>query len=301
VRKSNPDLENEDTETVVVGAIMDLTRLFEFERVTDFRFSIDYWRFEQTKVIGAFGDEEALALDFLLRKQGSSNPNVVRSAPTAEDLIAFNTWNAANPADQRSAAGSVLFVVDPYINLDKQVANGFDFGLALGIDGGKFGKFGLDIEATRLRRLDVFRNDLLTAIAQNPNFGGAFDSLALNRVELDGNPKLRGSATFSWRKGGFSLGASARYVGGFQDTAADVDLNGDGILEFWQVDKDLRFNTHAEYRFRELPGLDALRLRVGVSNVTDEPPPLVDESLGYLPEYHALKGREFYLQLRANF
>jgi iron complex outermembrane receptor protein len=301
LRQSNPDLKNEDTETLVAGVIVDLTRMMEFDAVRDLRFSVDYWRFEQKNVIGAFGDEEALALDFLLRKQGSSNPNVVRSAPTADDLAAFAAWNAANPGDQRTAAGSVQYVIDPYINLDKQVADGIDLGFAVGVDVGAAGKFDLDLEATYLNTLDVFRNDLLSAIAANPNFAGSFDSLAVDRVRLDGNPRWRGAATLGWRKGRMGAGASLRYVGDFQDTGADVDVDGDGVAEFWQADAETKVNVYGDYRFGEMGPLDGLRLRLGVNNVFDKAPPLVDESLGYSPQYHSLKGREYYLQIRASF
>ena len=301
LRQSNPDLKNEDTETLVAGVIVDLTRMMEFDAVRDLRFSVDYWRFEQKNVIGAFGDEEALALDFLLRKQGSSNPNVVRSAPTADDLAAFAAWNAANPGDQRTAAGSVQYVIDPYINLDKQVADGIDLGFAVGVDAGAAGKFDLDLEATYLNTLDVFRNDLLSAIAANPNFAGSFDSLAVDRVRLDGNPRWRGAATLGWRKGRMGAGASLRYVGDFQDTGADVDVDGDGVAEFWQADAETKVNVYGDYRFGEMGPLDGLRLRLGVNNVFDKAPPLVDESLGYSPQYHSLKGREYYLQIRASF
>jgi len=301
IRTSNPDLENEDTETIVAGITFDLAELFGMESVRDFRVSFDYWRFEQKGVIGAFGVEEALAYDFLLRKEGSFNPNVVRNDPTAEDLVAFAAWNAANPDDQRDPAGSVRYVVDPYINLDKQVADGYDFGVAFSIDGGRAGRFGINLEGTYLQTLDVFRNELLTALAENPQFAGEFSSLAVDRIEVNGNPKLRASATLTWRKGNWGAGAAMRYVGAFDDTSAAVDLDGDGEEEFWRVESSTRVSVYGEYSLRKLGPVDALRLRLGVSNVFDEAPPLADESLGYLPEYHSLKGREYYLQLRANF
>jgi iron complex outermembrane receptor protein len=59
-------------------------------------------------------------------------------------------------------------------------------------------------------------------------------------------------------------------------------------------------NLYAEYRLKLQP-LDTLTLRIGANNVLDEAPPLVDESLGYRPDYHSLKGREFYVQLRTSF
>jgi outer membrane receptor protein involved in Fe transport len=300
VRRSNPDLENEDTETIVAGVSLQLGRVIDAPWLDDFRINVDYWRFEQEDVIGAFGVQEALALDFLLRRQGSFNPNVVRADPTAADLEAFAAWNAANPDDQRVAAGQVLFVNDPYINLDSQVADGFDFGIVAGFDAGVVGRFNLDIEAMYLQSLDVVRNDLLAALAVDPVFAGQFAELDVDRVELDGNPRWRGSATLTWRNGSYAAGMSARYVSKFLDTGAALDSNADGVPEYWQVDENWRVNVYAEYRFNMQP-LDSLSLRVGANNVFDQAPPLVDESLGYRPDYHSLKGREFYVQLRTSF
>jgi outer membrane receptor protein involved in Fe transport len=297
IRRSNPDLKNEDTKTYILGGTLDLAKAFDSPSVRRLSFSFDYWRFEQRGVIGAFGDEEALALDFLLRKEGSFNPNVERSAPTADDILAFAAWNAANPTDQRTAAGSVLFINDPYINLDKQVADGFDFGLFTEFETG-IGRIRLGGEATYLKTLDVFRNDLLTALADNPQFGGAFDSLAVDRIELDGNPKWRLTGTFGWDVGDFGFGGSVRYISGFDDTAADITVDGEQV--FWRVEEDVRVNIFGDYEFR-LGGNDRVRVRFGINNLFDTAPPLVDESLGYTASYHSLKGREYYLQLRGSF
>jgi iron complex outermembrane receptor protein len=300
VRQSNPNLENEDTETIVAGISLQLDRVLDVAWLDDLRVNVDYWRFEQENVIGAFGVQEALALDFLMRRQGGANPNVVRADPTADDIAAFAAWNAANPNDQRVAAGQVLFVNDPYINLDSQVADGLDFGIAAGFDAGAAGKFDLELEAMYLMTLDVVRNDLLAAVAADPVFAGQFDELQVDRVELDGNPTWRGSATLTWRKGPMGAGMSARYISEFLDPNADLDLNGDGALEYWTIEEDWRVNLYGEYRFKMQP-LDTLSMRFGVNNVLDDAPPLVDESLGYRPDYHSLKGREFYVQLRASF
>jgi outer membrane receptor protein involved in Fe transport len=297
VRRSNPDLENENTKTYIIGGTLDLARSFDSPSVRRLTFSVDYWRFEQRGVIGAFGDEEALALDFLERKNGSFNPNVVRADPTIDDIAAFAAWNAANPADQRTAAGSVLYINDPYINLDKQVADGFDFGFFSEFETG-IGTFRLGGEATYLKTLDVYRNELLTALAENPQFGGTFDALDVDRVELDGNPKWRLTGTFGWDIGDFGFGGSVRYLSGFDDTNADITVDGEQV--FWRVEEDVRVNIFADYEFR-LGGNDRIRARFGVNNLFDKAPPLVDESLGYAPEYHSLKGREYYLQLRGSF
>jgi iron complex outermembrane recepter protein len=300
VRTSNPNLLNEDTKTVVVGGVLDVGKWINSPTVKRFVFSVDYWRFEQTGVVGAFGDREALALDFLERKQGRSNPNVVRAAATAEDLAAFAAWNLANPNDQRTAAGVVQFIRDPYINLDRQLADGLDFSLQTAFDFGRLGDLRLGLEATYLMTLDLERNELLNSIAGNNNnvFGTDFSILEVNRVQLDGNPRWRASGTFYWSLERFGLGGSVRYVDRFLDTNADITV--DGTTYFWQVREDWRVNLFADYRLPISKGQN-VRLRVGVNNVFDTSPPLVDESLGYRPDFHQLKGREYYVQLRGTF
>ncbi len=300
IRQSNPDLASEDTETYVAGLNMDFSDRFDIDWLDELRFSVDYWRFEQTDVIDTFGAQEALALDFLLRQQGSSNPNVVRAPVNPTDQAAFDTYNLANPGDQRAAVGEVLFIRDNFINLDSQEADGIDIGFAMAVDAGTFGDFDFSIDATRLITLDVVRNELLTQLANDPAFAGDFDALAVDRVQLDGNPEWRTTATLVWRKDDFGAGLSARHVGGFFDTAADPDLNGDGILDFFPVEENVRVNGYLDYRISGLP-LETARVRLGVNNIFDEAPPLVDDARGWLPEYHSVKGREFYLQIRADF
>ena len=297
VRQANPNLRNEDTETTVIGAIADFSDMLDVSWIRDFRVSLDYWRFEQTDVIGAFGDQEALALDFLNRRAAGSNPNVVRAPITPQDTADFAAWNLANPNDQRAAAGQVQFILDPYINLDRQEADGFDLGVATSFDLGGFGRLDIDLEATYLQTLDLVRNDLLSALASDPNFGAAFDTIATDRLQLNGNPEWRGLASATWRNGQFGAGLSVRYVSEFLDTSASVDVDGDGDQDLFPVSEAYRVNGYLDFR----PGEGPVRMRLGFNNLLDEAPPLVDESLGYMPEYHWLKGREVYVQLRAEF
>ena len=60
-------------------------------------------------MVGLFGGANALILDDLLRKQGSSNPNVVRAAVTADDIAAYAGSGLA-------PTGKVLYIKDQYRN-----------------------------------------------------------------------------------------------------------------------------------------------------------------------------------------
>ena len=303
IRISNPNLEPEDTETVVFGANIEAAEWFESDWLRSLTVSFDYWNFEQTGVIDDFGVQEALALDFIRLLEGSSNPNVVRAPVTPEDQALFDTYNAANPGAEVPVAGQVLFVNNPFINLDRQEAEGYDIGFQMLVDGSTLGDFRFRTEASRLVTLDVFRNAELTALAEDPRFAAEFDAIDIDRIRLNGNPEWRVTASLIWRKGPFGAGAALRYVSDFVDTSVDnVDVDGDGEVDFFPVDSQTRTNVYVDYRL-SLGRNETTRARVrfGINNVGDTPPPLADESRGFETAVHSVRGREYYVQLRADF
>ena len=297
LRRSNPNLRNEDTETVVIGGTWDATDSVGAGWLSELRFSLDYWQFEQTDLIGTLDPEAQLAIDYQMLLQGGSNPNVVRAPVTAADQAAFDAYNLANGTNL-TAVGEVQYVIDDYINLDSQTAAGYDFGMQLGIDTQSFGNFDINVEVTRMVELELIRNPIVQALVDDPAFGGSFAALDSDRLELNGNPLWRATSTLTWRNGSYGAGVSARYISGFYDTSADPDLDGDGTPDFFPVGDYLRFNTYVDYRFHP-EQMNSFRVRVGVNNVFDEMPPLVDDSRGYDPSYHSVRGREFYIQFRA--
>lgn len=303
VRISNPDLDPEDTETLVLGVGIEAAEWFENDWLRSLVLSFDYWNFEQTGVIDDFGVQEALALDFVRLLEGNSNPNVVRAPVTPEDQALFDAYNAANPDAQVPVAGQVLFVNNPFINLDRQEAEGYDIGFQMVIDASGLGDFNFRAEASKLLTLDVFRNEELTALAEDPRFASEFDAVDIDRIRLNGNPEWRVTASLVWRKGPFGAGASLRYVSDFVDTSVDnVDVDGDGEVDFFPVKSQTRTNVYLDYRMR-LGGNDRTRarLRFGINNIGDTVPPLADESRGFVTDVHSIRGREYYVQLRADF
>ena len=298
IRSSNPDLDPEESETIVVG--MTFTAPF----VDDMAFNIDYWNIEQKKIIGTLGPEVILALDALsLRDTGVGDPRVIRDELTEFDQQLFDAFNAANPDDQRVPVGQARAVVDRFINQDSQETEGIDVGVRGSFDFNRFGRFRYSAEASRLITFDLNRADNIDEALADPQFGeifgNEFDALAVNRRLLNGSPDWRLSANFGYRLGKFGSGTSIRYVSSFKDTSADnVDVDGDGEDDFFTVGSWTRVNTFVDYRF-DLGPADPLRIRFGVNNVFDNQPPLADETRGFFSSVHSVRGREFYLQLRA--
>ena len=227
IRISNPALKPENTKTSVLGGVMDVKEWLDPPWLDSFDVSVDYWHFKQTGVIGSFGVQEALALDFLQRLEGSSNPNVVRTPVTAGDRLLFDAFNAANPTAMVPVAGEVLFVNDIFINLDKQKAAGIDIGVQMGFHFDTVGKFKLRAEITKLDKLNIFRNEQINALIDDPRFADELGASAVDQVEVNGNPKWRGTASLTWHNGRWGGGASLRYVSGFFDTSANL-VNAEG-------------------------------------------------------------------------
>lgn len=301
IRRGNPDLNPQRSQTYTLGLA------FQPTGYRDLALGVDYWGFRQTGIVDNFGVENQLALDYLLRKRGSFNPQVLRLTPTAADIADFATWNAAHPDDQRSPAGVAFEVNDPYLNLQPRTARGVDFSMHYRAPPTALGRFDFTIEATRLLEFDQ-RNaafDVLQATLSETNLSAAEAAVILNeigtaidpdRIGLNGKPRWKGALLANWRRASWSAGAAVQYVGKFVDTSAHHELT----RELWPVDDWLIVSSHLDYQFSSA-WLDGLRLRVGVRNLFDEDPPLADEDFGFFRDYHDAKGRFYYLQLSSGF
>src|SRR5690606_19787158 len=119
-RSGNPDLQPEESETVSLGLVVQPR--FLPPSLGDFTLTADWWQVKQEGMVGLFRGQNALTLDYLLRKNGSFNPNVVRADPTAADVALF-------AGSGLEAAGEVLYIKDAYTNQQPQTVEGLDLGL----------------------------------------------------------------------------------------------------------------------------------------------------------------------------
>ena len=286
VRSGGPNLQPENNQNFSLGAV------FQPEG-SGLTFTVDYWKIKQTDVVGIFGDQNQISLDYLLRLQGSSNPNVVRDTPDATQ-IALYTAAGLTPA------GDILSVTDDYVNLNPRQASGLDFGLYYDFET-NFGDFSFSANAAHL--LDFFQDpsseaaDLLAAIdagtiSDEVDIGGA-ESL----VEQNGRPRWRGTAGLTWRNGPVGAGVFGRYIGPVTDTS----VTGPGG-EIFRVDEWMSVNLYLQYTLEDAGVASNTRFRFGVRNLTDELPPLADEfATGFYEELHSSRGRYWYGSIRKEF
>ena len=294
-RSGADTLDPEDSTSINLGVVLE--PIF----IPGLTFTADYWRVRQTGLVGTFGDDNAIALDLLRRLNGSTNPNVIRLAPTADDIALF-TGTGLQPA------GKIDFVLDPYLNLDSRTSKGVDFGLYYRVPDFGFGNFRLRLNAARLisfvQDAGPDGQEILDAVAAGTlpldvTVGGLGQLL-----EVEGRPKWRASGSINWEKGPVEVGMFGQYVGKVYDTSVvrdDLIVSDDPNANFYPVEDLFTLNVSVAYSIKNNTPLDGTRLRFAINNLFDKDPPLADESYGFFSELHSPRGRQFVVELRKKF
>lgn len=286
----NPDLKPEKSSNYNLGAVFEPSFIpADLGRMT---FTVDYWSIKQKGIVGILGNDTAVALDYLLRLQGSSNPNVIRSAPDADDIAEFAGTGIA-------PVGAITTVRDQFINLQPQTVRGLDFAFYWQSPKTDVGKFDFSVNATRLLKFSRAPGDAVDQLVAARAAGEINAATPLpeteNLIEANGRPKWRGTASLTWSLGQFQVGAFARYTGAVDETGF-VDADGNP----WRVRSQLTGNLYAQVRIKDAGGLGGdMRWRVGVRDITNEKPPLTSE--GYLGSLYSPYGRYWYSSVTTEF
>ena len=287
-RSGSQELTPEESDNLSVGSTYQLN-MGNAGRLT---FTADYWEIRQKNVIGLLGDANAIALDYLLRLQGSSNPNVQRAAPTQEDIDDFDGSGIA-------PVGDIIQVIDNYTNLSPRKVRGYDLGVYYQVKNTGFGDFSARINAARLLEFYQTPGEAAQALIDAQAAGEINDFVniggAQSLMEENGRPKWRASASLTWRYNGFGLGYYGGYVGEVTDTSASLD---DGTR--YRVDDYMTHSLYAQYEVDGGP-MDDLRLRLGARNIFNRLAPLADNSNGYIGDLYSNRGRQIYFLVSKRF
>lgn len=291
IRSGNRDLKPETAETWSAGFVFKPTFLPKSTRLT---FSADYFEIQQEDVIGILGEATQLALDYLLRMQGSYNPAVVRLDPDEARIALFEGTGLA-------PVGTVDHVEDTYINRLPRTTRGIDFGIDWRQRTENAGTFNTSLNATRLIEMtqNATADELRIIEAQQSGLiDDNFDIRnAGNLLGVDGKPTWRATLSSSWRKGDWSLGTFINYIGKFESTGA-VSNTGN----YFQVPSWTTANLWVEHRFDDTKTIfDGTRIRLTVRNIADRDPPLTPSALGFNSSLHNALGRGYYLTVTKNF
>ena len=274
-RLGNPDLVPEDDVNTSFGIILTPT-----ENVT---FTIDAWKIEQTDLVSLVDASVILQNDYILRQEGSSNPNVHRNT----DL-------------------EVITIDNVYINANEQQFAGIDLGLVVDFET-SLGDFELIANVAKLTKFDVSIDSLSAQVAAAamdlttyPNLANASIVGVSDQIMQNGNPELRGKVMLKWRHNQWGAGISANYVSEFIDTSTYYGPSDDRV--YLPIDSMTTVNIYGSYKFADDGLFEGTRARLGIRNVSDKEPPLADEFWhGYYGKYHSNRGRYIYLNLSKTF
>jgi iron complex outermembrane recepter protein len=288
-RAGNPNLKPEESESLSYGLVFEPQFLpAGFGSLT---FTLDRWEIEQSGIVGVMDDQTAINLDYLLRLQGGSNPNVVRRAPTPADVLAYEGTGL-------TPAGEVLYVDAAFTNLLPLLVSGLDMGAVYQTDLGRFGSLDLNINATKLmdfyQDADEVRLTLLKARQDGVINPGVPVTGATDLIGANGNPEWKWTVSATWEMEQWQVGFMTQYIDSvIQDAVLDANLNP------WVVDSLQTYNLYGQYTFDGLIGDGTTTLKVGARNLTDEDPPLAQG--GYLGNIHQPVGRYVYAGVRHSF
>lgn len=286
-RQGSDQLGPEENNSYSLGVV--LQPRFANDRFGRITATVDYWRINQDDVVGIFGDDNQIAYDYLLRVRGSSNPAVIRAAPTQEDIDDF-AGTGLEPV------GEIERVLDNYLNLLPRRIEGIDFTAVYQIDDTAAGDFSLSVNAAHLLRFDQEPSPEAREIIEAQESGEIAAGFVVDGAEgllrQNGNPRWRLSSSLTWRLGNFGAGVFASHVGSVRDTGATLADGTQFVVDDWAY-----ANAYVQYTFDDGP-LENTRIRLGVRNLTDEDPPLADSSFGYLGGLHSSRGRYWYASIR---
>lgn len=275
VRAGNDQLQPENSTNLTAGVV--------FDPYPWFTANFDWWRIKSTGVIGITGAQNQILYDLLLRRQGSSNPNVVRLAPVAPATI-----------------GAIDFVQDNYFNLGPRTIEGWDAHLGLRTQDSGFGRFEINFDLAKLNRLQQspseLQEELIAANAAGLLGPGITITQAGDLVRQGGNPRWRWSIDTVYRNGGFTASVLVNSVGSIFDTGTRVV---DG--QFYRVPRWTTVSGYLQYALDDDGPLGGARLRVGVRNLFDKDPPLTSSNYGFNGALHNPSGRLIYVDVSKSF
>lgn len=286
--QGNPDLKPETNSSWTVGTVLQPKFMpSEYGRIT---LTADLWQIKQKGIVGIFGSGSEIILDYLLRQQGSFNPNVVRNPVTADDIAAYAGTGLA-------AAGTIRSVTNRFVNLLPQEVRGLDLGFLYRVRDTIAGDFDIKFNGARLLKFSQELSPQLEQLVEARAAGQINAATPLGDAQdllgRGGKPKWRATATVTWTAGPVQTGLFLNYIGTVYDYGF-VSTTGDP----YQVKGRTFTNLYVQYTFKER-ALDGLRLRVGARNIFDKDPGI--SAGGYFGSLYQPYGRYWYASLSTKF
>jgi outer membrane receptor protein involved in Fe transport len=322
----NPALKASESTGKTAGVVIDVPG------VKGLSVTADYWQISRVNLLGQRSTAQVYSSDTALLQaytkeqlaagrpigsidlgSGTTNykgdPDVIRVAPTAQDIATFAAYNATHPGSQQAVAGRIFSNNTPFLNLASSYDEGVDLGLNYVMPKLRVGNLSLNADWSYLTASRT------TALPTN------LAPILTNNVNVNGASRWRGTTTIAWRNNNWSGSLGAYYVGASQDTGATTTqavyeslgqptyiakhfTEGRYVYRYLMHDS-LTFNASIGYRFgADTRGwLRQTRVRLGVINLTDKAPPLASGQFAYSPSVTGslIVGRAWTIDLTKSF
>jgi len=290
-RSGNPNLKPETSDNKSIGFVFQPT--FIPAEFGNFTVTADYWTILEKNLIGVFGQANALILDYADRMQGTTNPNVVRAAPTSTQVAQFAGTGIA-------PVGTLQYITDQYVNENPQLASGIDFDAHWDLRDTTWGSFSLDFNMARMLSLKLEPSPQQQALINDRTSGiinaGTVISGFGNLLEQGTNPAIRWNLLPTWNYGPWTIGGLVSYTGGFYDTGL---INTANIP--YREPAYVTGNVYTEFAFKDGFIGDETRVRVGARNVSNAAPPPNLTSYGFVAGVYEPYGRYEYISVTETF
>ncbi|MGX7953430.1 TonB-dependent receptor domain-containing protein [Tsuneonella sp. HG249] len=275
VRAGNDQLQPENSTNLTGGVVIEPRRWLTL--------NWDWWQIKSNGVIGITGAQNQILYDLLLRRSGSSNPNVVRLPVAAGQVV-----------------GTIDYVQDNYFNLGPRVIEGWDAHVGIRTGETGIGRFELNADLAKLTKLQQSPSDLQQQLIDANAQGLLGPNVAITRagdlVKQGGNPRWRWALDALWRSGPVTFSTLVSSVGEVFDTGSSV-VNG----QFYRVPRWTTVSSYVQYSFDEESPIGQARLRLGVRNLFDKDPPLTSSNYGFNGALHNPSGRFWYVDISKTF
>ena len=258
VGRGNPGLQPEETDTSYAGIVVDVpSGIFK-----GLSFDVGYFKFDQINLITRDSAAFTLANELLLPAG-----RVVRKALTPAEITAGFT------------VGILDFVANDWINANKQVISGWDFGVNYTRNIQGWGNFRFGATATYTER---YERQSVSSLG------------ATTTIDIDGTdtvPLWRGSATFSWTKGNWASSVFINYIGSYPAQFLTGPGTEPDTKAQWRVNPQVSYMTPWK-----------TKVTVGVRNVLNQDPPrYLSSQFGYNPGINTAEPAFWYVRLSREF
>lgn len=264
IRLGNEDLKPEDNINLSLGGSFSINK--------NFHISIDWWRIKQKNVIGITPASTMLLFDGVLNSRGQSSTSIIRNE-----------------------FGNVTSIVNQYTNLNSREISGIDYHAAFNYQS-NIGLISAKLNIAHLleyqQNADTISAEILAEVAKgNPSIPtNTIIPTIGDLLNINGRPSLRINYTLDWNFNQIGAGLTYNYISKFHDRS--VQNSAGKLLPIAD------YHTYGAYISYDIANKKSkTKILLGIKNITNQLPPIADESFGYFSSVHSNLGRYIYLDL----